>query len=65
MHGLEWGGWWRFKDLPHVQLPGYVSASELKPLANVWRATKGNTYVRLSAVWDTIDDAAEPKTPLS
>ena len=20
-HGLEWGGTWRFKDLPHLQMP--------------------------------------------
>jgi peptidoglycan L-alanyl-D-glutamate endopeptidase CwlK len=63
MHGLEWGGWWKAKDYPHVQLPGYVTASDLKPLAAAWRAAKGNNYVRLSACWDVIDDAAEPKTP--
>jgi peptidoglycan L-alanyl-D-glutamate endopeptidase CwlK len=31
-HGLVWGGAWAFKDLPHVQLPGFVTSDELSPL---------------------------------
>lgn len=31
-HGLVWGGSWRFRDLPHVQIPGFVTAAELDPL---------------------------------
>jgi peptidoglycan LD-endopeptidase CwlK len=30
--GLEWGGTWKFKDRPHVQLPGYVTPAQLRPL---------------------------------
>jgi hypothetical protein len=63
IHGLEWGGWWRLKDRPHVQLPGYVGAKELAPLAKVWRVTQGSDLVRLGAVWDAIDDARELRQP--
>lgn len=32
-HGLEWGGSWaKFTDRPHVQIPNYVTASQLEPL---------------------------------
>lgn len=32
-HGLVWGGSWQgFKDRPHVQMPDFVSATELAPL---------------------------------
>lgn len=41
--GLEWGGSWKkFKDMPHVQLPGLPSYKELLPIYQ----SKG-----LSAVW--------------
>lgn len=30
--GLEWGGRWRFVDLPHVQWPGWVRTAELARL---------------------------------
>lgn len=35
--GLEWGGKWRFVDLPHVQWPGYVRWPELKPLRAIFQ----------------------------
>lgn len=41
--GLEWGGNWRFVDLPHVQLKGLPSYKVLLPLYN-----QGG----LKAVWD-------------
>ena len=63
IHGLEWGGWWKFKDRPHVQLPGYVTAKEMEPLAEAWRNTKGSAETRLADVWDAIDAAAEIREP--
>lgn len=48
-HGLVWGGTWRFKDLPHVQWPGYVTAAQLEPLRLAFEAGG------LQAVWDVLD----------
>lgn len=31
-HGLVWGGSWKFKDRPHVQMPDFVTAGEMAPL---------------------------------
>lgn len=32
-HGLVWGGSWpNFPDRPHVQLPNYITVSQLEPL---------------------------------
>lgn len=31
-HGLVWGGSWKFRDTPHVQLPNYVTSKDLEPL---------------------------------
>ena len=45
--GLEWGGNWRFVDLPHVQLRGLPSYKVLLPLYNqgglkaVWEKYRG------------------------
>lgn len=52
-HGLAWGGSWAFKDLPHVQWPGFVTAKQLAPLRDIFEL-KG-----LTAVWDYLDDLAE------
>jgi hypothetical protein len=54
-HGLVWGGSWRFKDLPHVQLPGYVTALQLAPLRDAF--ARGG----LSAAWRHV---SEENTPL-
>jgi peptidoglycan L-alanyl-D-glutamate endopeptidase CwlK len=48
-HGLVWGGTWQFKDLPHVQWPGYVTAPQLDPLRHAFEAGG------LRAVWDLLD----------
>ncbi len=37
-HGLIWGGAWSNPDRPHVQLPGYVNANQLKPLRTIYEA---------------------------
>ena len=63
LHGLEWGGWWKAKDFPHVQMPGYVTAAELAPLAHVWKHTQGNELVRLGAVWDEVDESRRVLIP--
>lgn len=47
-NGLEWGGSWSFKDLPHVQWPGFVSSKDLTPLRVVY-TSKG-----ISGVWDYV-----------
>lgn len=45
--GLEWGGRWKFVDLPHVQLKGLPSYKVLLPIYNqgglkaVWEKYKG------------------------
>lgn len=31
-YGLVWGGAWKFRDNPHVQMPHYVTARDLEPL---------------------------------
>lgn len=31
-HGLVWGGSWKFRDNPHVQMPNYITARDLDPL---------------------------------
>jgi hypothetical protein len=30
--GLVWGGSWKFRDNPHVQMPNYVTGRDLEPL---------------------------------
>lgn len=36
-HGLVWGGSWaQFPDRPHVQLPNYITASQLQPLRHAY-----------------------------
>jgi peptidoglycan L-alanyl-D-glutamate endopeptidase CwlK len=51
-HGLVWGGSWQFKDLPHVQLPGYVTGAELAPLRAALTATPAYQRGSLVHVWD-------------
>lgn len=31
-HGLVWGGTWKFKDRPHVQMPDFVTGIAMEPL---------------------------------
>lgn len=51
-HGLVWGGSWAFKDLPHVQLPGFVTAGELAPLRAALEGTPSDQRGGLVPVWD-------------
>lgn len=48
-HGLVWGGDWQFKDYPHVQLPGFVTKTQLEPLRQAFEAGG------LRGVWDFLD----------
>ena len=45
--GLEWGGGWRFTDLPHCQLFGMTS---IRALLNCYNANGGNEK-GIQAVW--------------
>ncbi|HYV47001.1 MAG TPA: M15 family metallopeptidase [Myxococcaceae bacterium] len=60
-HGLVWGGDWKTKDRPHVQYPGYVSATELDPLKACYQGAavtgadaKAKDLCRLQAVWASL-----------
>lgn len=48
-HGLVWGGSWKFKDLPHVQLPDFVTGDAMAPLRAAFAAGG------LEAVWMYLD----------
>lgn len=52
-HGLVSGA--SFKDLPHVQWPGYVSARQLLPLKVLFNSTTGDELTKLKAVWSKLD----------
>ncbi len=47
LHGLVWGG--DFGDMPHVQWPGYVTATQLKPLRDKFEQSG------LRTVWALLD----------
>lgn len=49
-HGLVWGGSWVFKDRPHVQMPGWVTAKDLEPLRLLYEGEHS-----LRAVWQHVD----------
>lgn len=51
--GLLWGA--RYSDSPHLNYPGYESASQLAPLRKLWLATPGVPFTRLKKVWKAID----------
>ena len=56
--GLVWGGTWNgFPDRPHVQWPGYVTARDMKPLADIWGGKQTLTCEvdRLRKVWEYLD----------
>lgn len=59
-HGLVWGGNWQFKDLPHVQLPGYVTGAELAPLRTALAETPEDERGSLVNVWRYL--SANPHT---
>lgn len=56
-HGLLSGK--AFKDLPHVQWPGYVTGKQLLPLKSMYNAATGSELVKLKAVWQKIDTGVE------
>jgi peptidoglycan L-alanyl-D-glutamate endopeptidase CwlK len=51
-HGLIWGGDWQFKDNPHVQWPGFVTAPQLEPIRHAFEAGG------LAAAWDFVERPA-------
>jgi peptidoglycan LD-endopeptidase CwlK len=56
-HGLVWGGSWQFKDRPHVQVPGFVTADDMGPLR---LAFAGGA---MPAVWAYLDTRLTFQTP--
>jgi peptidoglycan L-alanyl-D-glutamate endopeptidase CwlK len=44
MHGWEWGGDWRFKDMPHFQKTFGYTIKQLQFLHNSKKFEKGTTY---------------------
>lgn len=51
---LVWGG--NFQDMPHVQVPIFISGTDLAPLRGVWLDSRGPTRDRLDAVWAKVDE---------
>lgn len=56
-HGLVWGGSWRFRDNPHVQLPNYVNLPQLEPLREAYERAG------LLAVFQYLDQPNAPAHP--
>lgn len=52
--GLVWGGDFAIPDRPHVQLAGYVTAEELRPLRAAFE--RGG----LAEAWSVVEKAANP-----
>lgn len=44
-----------YNDAPHVGVPRFVSAKDLKPLAKIYRATAGDERTKLAAVHAYLD----------
>ncbi len=44
-----------YGDNPHVEWPGFVSASDLAPLDLIYKKTSGTTLAKLKAVWSYVD----------
>ena len=47
-----------YHDLPHVSLPGYVTAAQLLPLHLAWEKSQdsgGDTLTRLKQVWQVLN----------
>lgn len=44
-----------YQDYPHVSLPGFVTARDLKALRRIYEATDGDDRDRLRAVWAYLD----------
>jgi len=63
-HGLIWGGDYKLEGRPHVQLPGFTTPAELKPLEHIYLAARVHGHdarsrerSRLQTVWMHIDAA--------
>lgn len=53
-HGRGYG------DDPHVSWPGYVSATELKPLHSLLNRESGSVLARMKLVWEYLRDTSDP-----
>jgi len=54
--GLVWGGNWSKPDRPHVQWPGYVTATDLGPLRAIERKAGEDTLTWLQRVWAAVEN---------
>ena len=54
-HGLIWGGDWKFRDNPHVQMPHWVTARDLSPLRHCYE------LAGLVSVFQFLDLGAPPQ----
>lgn len=52
-HGLVTGK--AFGDRPHVQVPNYVTGTQLWPLKTVYNRTPGTELEKLKAVWNVVE----------
>lgn len=57
-HKLHWGA--NYKDPVHLSLPGYVTATDLKPLDKIYRNTQGSELDKLKEVWKAVDLTLTP-----
>lgn len=46
---------WKYKDHPHLSLPGYVTGKDLQPLRGVWDCVTGDTLTKLKKVWEVLE----------
>ncbi len=44
-----------YSDNPHIEWPGFITASQLQPLDLIYKATLGPPIVKLRAVWKYVD----------
>lgn len=64
-YGLEWGGNWKFRDAPHVQIPGFVTAAQLKPLREdfVVHGSLELTWALVAQATTKADAPVKPQEP--
>lgn len=59
--GLKCGA--DYKDFPHIEWPGFITADELAPLDLIFRRSTGSLLARLKKVWEHVD-AYSPNLPV-
>ena len=59
--GLKCGA--DYKDWPHIEWPGFITARELDPLDLIFRRSTGPLIAKLRAVWSHVDQFS-PNLPV-